>query len=83
MFGRRFRSSSRFAFAKPIYRPFRADAFLNRYLGLKPQAESYCPFGAETITRSTGPCCVVSSFSTLLTAFLFLGLFEPDLYLSR
>jgi hypothetical protein len=34
--------------AKPIYRPFRASAFLNRYLGLKPQAESYCPFGAET-----------------------------------
>ena len=34
---------------KPIYRPFRADAFLNRYLGLKPQAESYCSFGAETL----------------------------------
>ena len=25
----------------------RAGTFLNRYLGLKPQAESYCPFGAE------------------------------------
>jgi len=44
-----FRSSSRFAFAKPIYRPFGAGVFLNRYLGLKPQAESYRPFvGAET-----------------------------------
>jgi hypothetical protein len=47
MFGRTFRSSSRFAVAKPIYRPYRAGAFLNRYLGLKPQAQSYCPFGAE------------------------------------
>jgi hypothetical protein len=48
MLGRTFRTSSRFAFAKPNYRPFGAGAFLNRYLGLKPQAESYCPFGAET-----------------------------------
>ena len=48
MLGWTFRSSSLFIFAKPIYRPFGAGAFLNRYLGLKPQAESYCPFGAET-----------------------------------
>jgi hypothetical protein len=39
--------------AKPIYRPFRAGAFLNRYLGVKPQAESYCPFGAETKYSNT------------------------------
>jgi hypothetical protein len=32
---------------KPIYRPFGAGVFLTRYLGLKPQAESYCPFGAD------------------------------------
>ena len=44
-------------FAKPLYRPFPLSslvpelrrtsgvgAFLNRYLGLKPQTESYCPF---------------------------------------
>ena len=28
--------------------PLRGGRFLNRYLGLKPQAESCCPFGAET-----------------------------------
>jgi len=39
---------------KPIYRPFGAGAFLNRYLGLKPQAEPYCPFGAETECGGTG-----------------------------
>jgi hypothetical protein len=48
VWGGHFRLSSWFAFAKPIYRPFRAGGFLNPYLGLKPQAESYCPFGAET-----------------------------------
>ena len=30
------------------FRPEGAGAFLNQYLGLKPQARSYCPFGAET-----------------------------------
>jgi hypothetical protein len=39
---------SAFTFEKPIYRPFGAGALLNRYLGLKPQAQSYCPVGAET-----------------------------------
>jgi hypothetical protein len=29
-----------------FYRPFRAGAFLNQHLGLKPQAKSFCPFGA-------------------------------------
>ena len=28
-------------------RPFRAGVFLNQHLGLKPQAESFCPFGAS------------------------------------
>ena len=28
-----------------VYRPFRAGCLLYRYLGLKPQAESYYPFG--------------------------------------
>ena len=31
-----------------FYRPFRAGGFLNQHLGLKPQAESSCPFGAST-----------------------------------
>jgi hypothetical protein len=29
-------------------RPFRAGGFLNQHLGLKPQAESSCPFRAST-----------------------------------
>jgi hypothetical protein len=29
--------------------------FLNRYLGLKPQAESCCPFGAETECSRLSP----------------------------
>jgi len=29
----------------PFYRPFRAERLFNRYLGLKPQAESCHPFG--------------------------------------
>src|ERR1700759_343981 len=33
---------------RPGYRPFRAGRFSCRYLGLKPQAESSRPFGAET-----------------------------------
>jgi hypothetical protein len=31
-----------------IFRPFRAGHRMDVFLGLKPQAESYCPFGAET-----------------------------------
>jgi hypothetical protein len=31
----------------PICRPFRADHIFDRYLGLKPQAESYYPFGID------------------------------------
>jgi hypothetical protein len=38
-----FVSLSLLIFAKHIYRPFRAGRSINRYLGLKPQAESYCP----------------------------------------
>ncbi len=30
------------------FRPFRAGRRVDLFLGLKPQAESYCPFGAET-----------------------------------
>ena len=30
-----------------IFRPFRAGRCLGVFLGLKPQAESYCPLGAE------------------------------------
>jgi hypothetical protein len=30
-----------------IFRPFRAGLGLGRFLGLKPQAESCCPFGTE------------------------------------
>jgi hypothetical protein len=45
--GGSFRSSSPFTFATPIYRPFGAVAFLTRYPGLKPWAESFGPFGAE------------------------------------
>ena len=30
-----------------FYRPFRAGAYFNRYLGLKPQAESSSPFGTN------------------------------------
>jgi hypothetical protein len=30
-----------------IFRPFRAGRRVDVFLGLKPQAESYCPFGAE------------------------------------
>jgi len=32
------------------YRPFRAGGLLYRYLGLKPQAESYYPFGISQTT---------------------------------
>jgi hypothetical protein len=28
--------------------PLQGGPVFKRYLGLKPQAESYCPFGAET-----------------------------------
>src|ERR1700722_9583164 len=31
-----------------IFRPVRAGHRIDVFLGLKPQAESYCPFGAET-----------------------------------
>ncbi|MBV9875603.1 MAG: cobalamin biosynthesis protein CobD [Verrucomicrobia bacterium] len=31
-----------------FYRPFRAALFSARYPGLKPRAESFCPFGTET-----------------------------------
>jgi hypothetical protein len=35
--------------APNIFRPFRAGHRMDVFLGLKPQAESYCPFfGAET-----------------------------------
>jgi hypothetical protein len=45
-----------FAFTKPTYRPFGAGAFLNRYLGLKPPAKSFCPFGAiATAAYVDGP----------------------------
>jgi hypothetical protein len=30
-----------------FYRPFRAGRFMNRHLGLKPQAESCSPFGTK------------------------------------
>jgi len=30
-----------------FYRPFGAGRFINRYLGLKPQAESYSPYGTK------------------------------------
>ena len=30
-----------------IFRPFRAGRRVDVFLGLKPQAESFCPFGAE------------------------------------
>jgi hypothetical protein len=30
-----------------FYRPFRAGRFMNRHLGLKPQAESCSPFGTQ------------------------------------
>ena len=30
-----------------FYRPFGAGRFTNRHLGLKPQAESYSPFGTK------------------------------------
>ena len=30
-----------------IFRPFRAVRRVDVFLGLKPQAESFCPFGAE------------------------------------
>ena len=33
--------------APNIFRPFRAGHGMNMFLGLKPQAESYCPFGAD------------------------------------
>jgi hypothetical protein len=31
-----------------FYRPFGAGRFINRYLGLKPQAESCSPFGTKS-----------------------------------
>jgi hypothetical protein len=31
-----------------IFRPFRAGRSVDMFLGLKPQAESFCPFGAVT-----------------------------------
>jgi len=31
-----------------IFHPFRAGRRVGMFLGLKPQAESFCPFGAET-----------------------------------
>jgi hypothetical protein len=31
-----------------IFRPDRADGGADAFLGLKPQAESFCPFGAAT-----------------------------------
>jgi hypothetical protein len=40
-------------FRQPLhsfYRPFRAGRFMNRHLGLKPQAESYSPFGTKSDT---------------------------------
>jgi hypothetical protein len=33
-----------------FYRPYRAGRFMNRHLGLKPQAESCSPFGTKTDT---------------------------------
>jgi hypothetical protein len=38
----------RFHALSQIFRPFRAGRRMDVFLGLKPQAESYCPFGAET-----------------------------------
>jgi hypothetical protein len=35
-------------FAPTIFRPFRAGHRMDVFLGLKPQAESYCPFAADT-----------------------------------
>ena len=35
-------------FRRRFYRPFRASFFLNQHLALKPQAQSFCPFGALT-----------------------------------
>jgi len=54
-----------------IFRPFRAGRRVDVFLGLKPQAESFCPFGAEFrhqprnavlfVSRSSpGRCAVVS-----------------------
>jgi hypothetical protein len=50
--------------------PCEGGPVFKRYLGLKPQAESYCPFGAETEffmellkvnTYGLKPCAMVSS----------------------
>ena len=32
-----------------FYRPLRGGPFFNRYLGLKPQAESFSPFGTQNL----------------------------------
>ncbi len=34
-----------------VFRPFRAASCVDVFLGLKPQAESYCPFGTEAPLR--------------------------------
>jgi hypothetical protein len=45
----------------PIFRPFRAGPFLDMLPGLKPQAESYSPFG----TKAQGPVRKIDSTSAL------------------
>ena len=32
---------------KHVHRPLRGEPFFNRHLGLKPQAESFSPFGTQ------------------------------------
>ena len=46
---RRFVSSTSAHLGHRFYRPLRGGPFLNRHLGLKPQAESFSPFGTQDL----------------------------------
>jgi prepilin-type N-terminal cleavage/methylation domain-containing protein len=61
-------------FQRPICRPFRAMPYVDTYPGLKPRAESYNPFGINSICFRTAGLSLIEILVVLTIIALIAGL---------